>query len=243
VKKDTFQTLSAGLSLGGMLIYNFKHTGDLLALYVSPPAIGYVGAAAVELAVVSLSLRIAQKRRAGNSTAWQWAVLGAVATISSLANVAVGFYARYGVHISVATVTTVDILQAIIGICATGVMSLVTLAITEVIGVEAEAAERKAERKTGITVQPVPQKPQVTATTPEITATPVTESVTPPQVPQRLSQAEMQALLAAWEADGRVYTLAEAKTATGYGLSQLSQVRATLRRKNGNQIEEARMQL
>lgn len=57
------QAVFGAVSLIALLLYTWTHTGALLARYVEPDKVGYICAFGVELAVVSLSLRIGDLRR------------------------------------------------------------------------------------------------------------------------------------------------------------------------------------
>ena len=63
-EKRTIQIVIGLLALIGVLIYNWTHTGGLLAGYVRPDFIGYIAAAGIELAIVGLSLRISRLAQA-----------------------------------------------------------------------------------------------------------------------------------------------------------------------------------
>lgn len=135
------------LSLLALLTYTLVHTGGLLARYVHPPAIGYVAALGIEAAVVSLSLRIGELRRSRQSTGFFLFVLIAVVVVSAVANIAEGFTAAQGEQLTSRSIQQLDPIQALIGLAATGLISLIVLALAEILGTDVDTAVRQAERE------------------------------------------------------------------------------------------------
>lgn len=135
------------LSLLTLLTYTLVHTGGLLARYVHSPLVGYVAAFGIEAAVVSLSLRIGELRRSKQSPGFFLFVLVAVVVVSAVANIAEGFTAVQGEALMLATVRTLDPIQAFIGLAATGLVSLIVLALAEILGTDVETAVKLAEQK------------------------------------------------------------------------------------------------
>ncbi len=124
-----------GLSaLAGMLLYNWTHTGGLLAGYVRPDFIGYIAAAGIELAIVGLSLRIADLRKQHIDARFFVATLIAVVVVSALANVAEGYAVKFGEVLTLANIGRLDFVQAVVSLAATGLLSLVTFALAEIVG-------------------------------------------------------------------------------------------------------------
>lgn len=124
----------AGIALLAMLAYNFVHTGGLMASYVDPWWIGYTAAFGIELAVVALSVAIGTRRWHGMTSRWFEAVLVAVLFVSFLANVAQGHLHRYGQDITSGTFGSIDWIQGIIGLAATGLVSIIVMAMSEITG-------------------------------------------------------------------------------------------------------------
>jgi hypothetical protein len=135
------------LSLLALLTYTLVHTGGLLARYVHPAVIGYVAAFGIEAAVVSLSLRIGELRRTKQSPGFFLFVLIAVVVVSAVANIAEGFTAVQGAALTLATVRTLDPVQAFIGLSATGLVSLIVLALAEILGTDVETAVKQADKE------------------------------------------------------------------------------------------------
>ena len=135
------------LSLMALLTYTLVHTGGLLARYVHPEIIGYVAAFGIEAAVVSLSLRIGELRRTRQSPGFFLFVLIAVVVVSAVANIAEGFTAVQGAALTLATVRSLDPVQAFIGLAATGLVSLIVLALAEILGTDVETAVKQADKE------------------------------------------------------------------------------------------------
>ncbi|MCA9953881.1 MAG: hypothetical protein KC434_04130 [Anaerolineales bacterium] len=146
-KKAKVQIGATILSLLALLTYTLVHTGGLLARYVHPAIIGYVAAFGIEAAVVSLSLRIGELRRTKQSTVFFLFVLIAVVVVSAVANIAEGFTAVQDEALTLATVRTLDPVQAIIGLSATGLVSLIVLALAEILGTDVETAVKQADKE------------------------------------------------------------------------------------------------
>jgi hypothetical protein len=134
------------LSLLALLTYTLVHTGGLLAHYVHPAFIGYIAAFGIEAAVVSLSLRIGELRRSRQSTGFFLFVLVSVVVVSAVANIAEGFTAVQGEQLTSQTIRQLDAIQAFIGLAATGLISLIVLALAEILGTDVETAVKQAER-------------------------------------------------------------------------------------------------
>jgi len=116
------------------LVYNFVHTGGLLAEYVRPWQVGYAAALGIETIVVSPSLQIGMERQRGARAGFFVGVPVAVVTVSALANVAQGYATGYGNELTVERVQDIDPLQALLGVTATGLLSLVVFALAEIVG-------------------------------------------------------------------------------------------------------------
>jgi len=122
------------LALFCMLTYNWMHTGSLLASYIQPEFLGYLAAAGIELSVVGLSITIGTRKWHQLEAGGFYFVLVLVVIVSFLANVSQGYYTRYGDHITAQTVTNMDWLQGLIGLAATGLISVITMTMAEIIG-------------------------------------------------------------------------------------------------------------
>jgi hypothetical protein len=145
--KNKIQIAAGIISLVALLTYTMIHTGGLLARYINPPAIGYVAALGIEIAIVSLSLRIGDSRRYGLDSRWFLFVLVSVVVVSALANVYEGFHTFYGEPLTVANMGQLDIIQAVVGLSATGLISLIVLALAEIIGSDVQVMAAQAEKQ------------------------------------------------------------------------------------------------
>jgi DNA-binding transcriptional ArsR family regulator len=127
-----------------------------LAEYVNPPFVGYIAALGIELSIVGLSLRIGELKRSGLDARFFVATLIAVATVSALANVAMGYSVKFGEPLTVANVGQLDIVQAVVSLAATGLISLVTFALAELVGQDVSAAAKVSSKSVKPAAVPVP---------------------------------------------------------------------------------------
>jgi hypothetical protein len=156
--KTNLQITIGLLSLVCLLSYTWAHTGGLLAEYVNPPFVGYIAALGIELSIVGLSLRIGELKRSGLDARFFVATLIAVVTVSALANVAMGYSVKFGEPLTVANVGQLDIVQAIVSLAATGLISLVTFTLAELVGQDVSAAVKvssKSAKPAAVTVPTV----------------------------------------------------------------------------------------
>lgn len=144
--KTNLQIIISIISLLALLAYTLVHTGGLLARYIHPPFVGYVAALGIEAAVVSLSLRIGELRKSKQSTGFFFFVLLAVVIVSAVANIAEGFTAVQAEPLTLQSVKQLDPIQAFIGLAATGLVSLIVLALSEIIGTDVQMVVKQVER-------------------------------------------------------------------------------------------------
>jgi len=147
MRRTQIQMLAGWISLLLLLSYTAIHTGGLLARYINPWWLGYAAAAGIEIAIVSLSLRIGEVRRSGQNPAFFVFVLVATVIVSAVANVAEGFQAAEGALISLEGIAGLDPIQAGIGLMATGLISIIVFAMSEIVGSDVRAAERQRIRR------------------------------------------------------------------------------------------------
>lgn len=145
-RKNWIMIFIGVLSIIGLLSYTWIHTSNLLATYVQPAIFGFLAAAGIELSIVGLSMRIGELKKSGLNYRFFTVTLVAVVAVSALANIAEGFLVRYGEPITVGNIGKLDLAQAIILIAATGLISLVTLALSELIGQDVTTAQKIAQR-------------------------------------------------------------------------------------------------
>jgi hypothetical protein len=131
------------LALTFLLIYNFVHTGSLLASHVAPALwwVGYLAAAGIELSVVALARQIGRRKHNRQDTSFFYIVLGMVVVVSALANASEGFLARYGKVPTVELMSQIDPFQFLVWMAATALISLIVLSLSEIFGQDLESAE------------------------------------------------------------------------------------------------------
>jgi hypothetical protein len=115
-------------------------------------------------------LRIGELRKTKQSPTFFLFVMVAVVIVSAVANIAEGFTTVQGEQITVYTIRRLDPLQAIIGLAATGLISLIVLALAEIAGADVETAVKQVERerKSSSKEMPTnarPEKPEKASTT------------------------------------------------------------------------------
>ena len=221
------QAIFGAVSLAALLVYTWTHTGALMARYVQPAVIGYICAAGVELAVVSLSLRIGDLRRSGQSARLFVAVLVAVLVVSALANVAEGYATLYGSLLTLAAIGRLDLLQAVIGVSATGLISVVVFALADIIGSDVRRAASKAER-----AERHSETPGQPAVSPPVSI--VSTMSTASTTPATLDTATRRRAVQAYHAElGDAFSLRQAAERFGVGKSTIANDLTALAR-NGN---------
>ncbi len=161
------------LSLVCLLSYTWTHTGGLLAEYVNPAFVGYVAALGIELSIVGLSLRIGELKRSGLDARFFVATLIAVVTVSALANIAMGYAVKFGEALTVSNVGKLDIVQAVVSLAATGLISLVTFALAELVGQDVTAAVKVSSKSVKPAAVTVPQVTTDVLNTEALTAFPM----------------------------------------------------------------------
>ena len=101
---------------------------------MSPAIVGYAAALGIELAVVGVSLQIGRRKSDNRDAGFFDFVLISVVVVSALANVAQGHLQRYGQQITWETMTAIDVVQGVIGLAATALLSLIVMAMAEIVG-------------------------------------------------------------------------------------------------------------
>lgn len=145
--KQTIELIGGMVALFSLLTYTWLHTGALLARYIEPSQAGYVAAFGIEVAVVGLSLRIGDLKRSKQDARFFVGVLIAVVIVSAFANIAEGFAAlNSDTLLTVETVQSLDPIQAVIGLTATGLISVIVLAMSEIIGTDITTAVKQAAK-------------------------------------------------------------------------------------------------
>lgn len=140
--------LTAGIvSLIALLVYTLAHTGALLSQYVTPGFIGYVAALGIEISIVSLSLRIGDLRKSQQAAGFFFFVLVSVVIVSAIANVSEGFYTMYQEQLTLQSVRQLDLVQSLIGVSATGLISLIVLALSEIVGTDVTQTVKQVEKE------------------------------------------------------------------------------------------------
>lgn len=169
LNKQSEQRVQATIALVALfclLVYTYVHTGSLLAGYVRPWFVGYVAAFGIELAVAFISYRLATLKQIARTSKMLLMLLAFALLVSVFANVSEGYEVKFGQELSMNNIGQIDIIQAIIGVSATGLLSIMVFAVSEVIGSDANAIVRQAERsrkkseQEEISIAEIPEQPE-----------------------------------------------------------------------------------
>lgn len=139
-----------------ILLYNWTHTGGTLSAFIKPSEFGYIAAFGIEAAVVGLSLQISEARKAKKPDGFFVGTLLAVVVISAIANVSEGYQVKYGNTLVWSSMEKIDGLQLLVWLSGTGLLSLITFALAEIIGSDVTTASDKPALLR-ITTQQTPQ--------------------------------------------------------------------------------------
>jgi hypothetical protein len=136
-RKAQIQTVLSLLAMVAMLSYTFWHTGTLLSRYIAPAWLGYLAAGGVELTIVAMSIQfdlLSDGDKSKLSKGLFVFVFLSTLAVSALANVAEGFYTAKGLTLTMSTFRQIDPLQAVIGVAATGLLSICVMSLAEILG-------------------------------------------------------------------------------------------------------------
>lgn len=184
-KKNITMIVIGILSIIGLFSYTWIHSGNLLARYIDPPFIGFLAAAGIELSIIGLSMRIGELKKSGLNYRFFGFTLIAVVIVSAAANIAEGFYVRYGEPLTIYNFTKLDIIEAIILIAATGLISIVTLALSELIGqdvIAVQRAQKKSEARAPGGYDIIPSTPEAPEELPQPEELPKLEAPRPEKI-------------------------------------------------------------
>jgi hypothetical protein len=142
--------LWTGLCLLTLLTYTFFHTGALLGEYVRPREVGYIAAFGIEASIIGMAVRIGKLLRSEQRRQWlpvlgQGLTLIFVLAVSAVANIAEGFNVKYAMDLTLASIRTLDPVQSLIGLLATGLIPVVVLSMSEIVSGEVKEAVRQYE--------------------------------------------------------------------------------------------------
>lgn len=144
---QSFLLFAATVGLFALLSYNFVHTGGLLSRYVRPAFVGYLAAFGVELIVATTSWRLAMLKRTRTKNRPLLFTLVAALILSAFANISEGYHEQFTEPLRWANIGQIDPIQAIIGLSATALMSVLVFAVSEIIGVDTGEIVRRIERE------------------------------------------------------------------------------------------------
>ena len=135
--KRSLQTILAAVSMVLILVYTFWHTAALLASFVTPAPVGWIAALGIEAAVVALSLRAGAYKK----------TLAAALIVSAIANIERGAresgLAADG--LTFASIGNIDWIQAVIGVAATALLSVLVFRLADIVSHDATDAPAASE--------------------------------------------------------------------------------------------------
>jgi hypothetical protein len=221
------------LALVCVLAYTFWHTGALLSRYIVPGLLGYVAAAGVELTVIGMSIQFrdivaSPGKSPGTKVLFVFVFLAALA-VSALANVSEGFRVASGVPLMSTTFSVMDPLVAVIGVSATGLLSLVVMSLAEllgdsfnvVLGIANDLTQRERQAPI-ITVESVNTAVLTPPVAPPMLAAPPVDGLATARAQRQLNATEARAALVTFLAEHPKATQTEAGAAVGRSRSWVS---------------------
>lgn len=119
------------IGLFALLTYTFVHTGAFLARFVRPAGVGYLAAFGVEIIIAALAWRLS---RGQTKNGYLTFALVIALVVSAFANVYEGYAERYGEQLTYANIWQIDIIQAVLLVFATGLISVLVFAISDIVG-------------------------------------------------------------------------------------------------------------
>lgn len=120
-----------------LLLYSWKHTGDLFARHIAPMQIGYICALGIELSVVWLSWKLGKTHTLKSMSG---VALMMVVVVSAAANLSEGFYVRYETEMTLSSFASIDWIQFGISVMATLLISIIVFALSEVLSGDSKKA-------------------------------------------------------------------------------------------------------
>lgn len=151
---NMIEFVAGSIALLLILLYNFKHTGSLLARHVTPAWYGYSAALGIEFSVVFLSAKLNKIKRQGAKmwrTLFPWSLI-LVVLLSATANLNEGFLTRYNTELSLQYIAQVDLIQLIVSVIGTLMVSLIVFALSEVISGDSKKVVQAVKHETKTSV-------------------------------------------------------------------------------------------
>ena len=131
------------VGLFGLLSYTFWHTSHWFGRYISPPDFGYGAAIGAELIIVMMSYKLAKSRSGGFL---YFALIGAL-FISAWANYYEGFATYHRTEPNTITWwANFDIILFVSSLLATGLISLLVFAVTDILSGDVTTVSNKVEK-------------------------------------------------------------------------------------------------
>lgn len=157
-------------ALGGLFIlaYTFVHTSNVLAGYVRPWWVGWIAGAGIELIIFSMSWKLATiKGRESNGLLKFTLIISLV--VSTIANVAEGYFVSHQTQLTWANILEIDPIQALVGVSSNLLLPILVFAVSELVGSDVERIAKQAPVKLGKAKQEDESERTVERTAPQDT--------------------------------------------------------------------------
>lgn len=148
-------------AFGGLLIlsYTFVHTSNVLARYIHPPFVGWLAGAGIELIIFSMSWKLATIKGKDPNRLLKFTLIVSL-IVSTIANVAEGYYVSHKQELTWANIGLIDPVQALVGISSNLLLPILVFAVSELVGSDIERITKQAVPKPGKEKQEAPEQIQ-----------------------------------------------------------------------------------
>lgn len=164
------EVISFVSALGGLFIlaYTFVHTSNVLARYVHPWWVGWIAGAGIELIIFSMSwklatikgkeTRLSYGRHASDGLLKFTLIISLV--VSTIANVAEGYFVSHQTQLTWANILEIDPIQALVGLSSNLLLPILVFAVSELVGSDVEKIAKQVPVKVGKTKRAEDEQPQ-----------------------------------------------------------------------------------
>lgn len=134
-------------AFGGLLIlsYTFVHTSNVLARYIHPPFVGWLAGGGIELIIFSMSWKLATIKGKDPNRLLKFTLIISL-VVSTIANVAEGYYVSHKQELTWANIGSIDPIQALVGISSNLLLPILVFAVSELVGSDIERITKQATK-------------------------------------------------------------------------------------------------
>lgn len=161
------EIIAAISAFGGLLIlsYTFVHTSNVLARYIHPPFVGWLAGGGIELIIFSMSWKLATIKGKEPNRLLKFTLIVSL-IVSTIANVAEGYFVSHKQELTWANIGMIDPVQALVGISSNLLLPVLVFAVSELVGSDIERITKQVAPKPSKEKQEAPEQAQ----TPELEA-------------------------------------------------------------------------